>query len=98
MVEANGEIMDINIHDIFDKIGRPQEVKEGRICGLCGQFDLEEDYAVIAIPSVGKICSRCHRGLENEVKMLEKLQDIRIRELKKMFTSERDEFIMVSDE
>jgi hypothetical protein len=88
----------LNIHELFEKIGRPKESKGGRVCGLCGQFELDDEYAVIAIPSVGRICSYCHRTLEKEVLFIEKLQDMRLDALKNVFTSDQDDFIMVSDE
>jgi len=88
----------LNVHELFEKVGRPKKISGERVCGLCGQFDLEDEYSVIAIPSVGRICSFCHRTLEKEVLFIEKLQDMRLGALKNVFTSDQDESIVVSDD
>jgi hypothetical protein len=86
--------MDIDIKELLrKKFGEPKDVF---ICGFCGTT-IEEDFISCALhdADIGRVCNRCYRGLDFQAGLLEKLSSGERKNLRNLFTSDSEEFIMV---
>jgi hypothetical protein len=86
--------MDIDIKKLLrEKFGEPEYTF---ICGFC-RTTIKDDLISYALhdTGIGRVCNKCYRGLDFQVKLLEKLSRGERKNPGNMFTSDSDEFIVV---
>ena len=67
-----------------------KEMKDGYVCGSCGIF-IEDEYTICALhkhPKVGRVCSRCYRGINYQYEMFKSLLGHSEKNPESEFTSE----------
>jgi len=86
--------MDIDIKELLrEKFGEPEDTF---ICGFC-HTTIKDDLISYALhdTDIGRVCNKCYRGLDFQVKLLEKLSSGERKNPRNVFTSDSEEFIMV---
>jgi|SRR5210317_882198 len=76
------------------------EMKMAYVCGSCGTF-IEDEYAICALhkhPKVGRVCSRCYRGINYQYAMFKTILGHSEKNPEVEFTSDLNDSIIVLGE
>ena len=76
-----------------------EEKKDGYVCGSCGTF-IEDEYAICALhkhPKIGRVCSRCFRGINYQYEMFKTLLGHSEKNPENVFTSDPNDSMMFLD-
>jgi hypothetical protein len=60
--------------------GEKKKVTLAVACGMCG-MPIEDDFAICAVPQLGRVCSRCYRGINIEATFLSRMIKERVEKI-----------------